>query len=84
MSYCQNCNRVVVIGRTPDGKKIPLDPKAVVYRLLDGVPKGKEGDEKHPLVIDRSPFAMAAHEFTCPKLVGAPAPKEERVTYGND
>lgn len=57
MPFCEKCSRLVVIGKTPDGKTIPLDPKANVYRIVE------DREEK---LIDRAVNYMAAHASTCP------------------
>lgn len=59
MPYCEMCNRVVVMGTTGDGKKITLDPKARVYRIVD-----TDGENN---LIERNTSVMVAHYFTCPQ-----------------
>lgn len=57
MAYCENCNRIVVMGKLSDGRKVPLDPKAHVFRVI--------GRDEEP-EIDRLQTAMVAHYYTCP------------------
>lgn len=55
----KNCGRPIVWGRTPEGKKIPLDPAAPVYKV------GRE-DGEGGFYIERTTDAMVSHFKTCP------------------
>jgi hypothetical protein len=50
----------MVWGETPDGKRIPLDPRAPVYLVTS--PDGHE-----PPIVDRARLAFVSHFATCPK-----------------
>lgn len=75
MAYCENCNRLIVIGKTVDGKKIPLDPKASVYRIVE------RGDDGEGALIDRAPNMMVSHLATCPLVNRYTGVKKEREIY---
>lgn len=54
-STCRGCGRPIVWIETPDGKRIPLDPKPPVYRVTsDG--RG-----------ERDRLCMVSHFATCPQ-----------------
>lgn len=74
MSYCQGCGRVMAWGVTPDGKKIPLDPKAPVYRIIERRPIAGGQDE---IIVERATAAMVNHHSTCPAVNKAPWKKEK-------
>ena len=59
MPYCERCNRIIVWGKTFDGVRVALDPKAAVYRVFKS-----NGDENE---IDRSASSMVAQSATCPR-----------------
>lgn len=60
MSKCRGCGREVVWGVTPDGKRIPLDPRPPVYRTGALLPGGGVHCER-----DRE--ALVSHFATCSK-----------------
>lgn len=57
-STCRGCGKVIVWGVTPDGKRIPLDPKPPVYRTEE---RGAE------VIAARDREAMVSHFATCPE-----------------
>jgi hypothetical protein len=63
MAFCQGCGRIMVWGQMVDGKKIPLDPKAPVYKIVE-----QEGDK---VVVERYLNAMVNHNSTCPAINNA-------------
>lgn len=60
MSTCRGCGADLVWGVTPDGKRIPLDPRPPVYRTGTLLPDGGVRCER-----DRE--ALCSHFATCPK-----------------
>ena len=58
MAICHGCNKEIVWAQTKDGVRIPLDPRAPVYRLL--------GDSRDPAPVIRDKTAMVSHFATCP------------------
>jgi hypothetical protein len=67
----------MVFAKTIDGKTIPLDPKAAVYKIVT-----QEGDN---MVVERYLSAMVNHHSTCPRVNEAPwKKKEERNRTGSD
>jgi hypothetical protein len=65
MSRCGNdrrpgCGKEIQWGVTPDGKRIPLDPSAPVYRIVSRAEDGS-------LTIERDQESMVSHFKTCPK-----------------
>lgn len=63
-----------MLGKTADGKNIPLDPKAFVYRIVD--------QAENEALIDRAPSVMVAHAATCPGMNRRSAVAEvEREIY---
>lgn len=54
------CGKPIVWGLDPQGKAIPLDPSAPVYRVMRHDSGGR------PL-IERDRGAMVSHFATCPK-----------------
>lgn len=72
-SDCRGCGRPMVWAVTPDGKKIPLDPKASVYRVTSNGPnepptaelvrtRQTVGDND---VVQEDSY-MVSHFHTCP------------------
>jgi len=62
---CAGCGKKIVWGITPDGKKIPLDPSAAIYRSGEGLAASyvvlvPAADRK-----DKGPWV--SHFATCPK-----------------
>jgi len=55
---CKGCGKEIYWGKNPEGKMVPLDPKAPVYGLvkLQGVTQ-----------LVRTSLAMVSHFATCPK-----------------
>ena len=55
---CRGCGKSMIWALDSDGKKIPLDPRAVVYNLrLD--------EDQGEIVADRTDLAMVNHFATC-------------------
>lgn len=73
MANCNSCGRLVVLGKTADGKNIPLDPKAFVYRIVDQTETGA--------LIDRAPAVMVSHAATCPGMNKRAAVSDDREIY---
>ncbi len=71
MAWCQGCGRIMVFGVTVDGKKIPLDPKAPVYRVIE-----KDGER---ILVERAVAAMVNHHSTCPKVNEKPWKKKPEI-----
>lgn len=61
MATCKGCGKEIVWGVTEDGKRIPLDPKPPVYRLVD--PEGQYTTRR----VERDRTAMVSHFVTCPQ-----------------
>jgi hypothetical protein len=59
----QNCKRPVLWGKTPEGKKIPLDPRTPVYRV-----RNPRADVDGCVHIERDETAMVTHFATCPDV----------------
>lgn len=57
MSLCKGCSKEIVWGVTADGKKVPLDPRAPVYSIVE-LPHGTQ--------IVRTHLAIVSHFATCP------------------
>ena len=55
---CKACNTEMIWALTPKGKRIPLDSKSQVYRLV----KGLDGETR----AERDPGAFVSHFQTCP------------------
>ena len=64
MAKCRGCGKEIVWGVTEDGKKIPLDPRAAVYRFTDHGQGGPRPDNSR-IIRDRN--AMVTHFATCPQ-----------------
>ena len=58
-SACRGCGKPICWGVTADGKRIPLDPRPPVYRIVNDA----GGNE----VVERDKNAMVSHFATCPK-----------------
>ena len=58
MTPCKGCGKEIVWGATAEGKKIPLDPRALVYTTIE-----MRGHKE----IVRTYLAMVSHFATCPK-----------------
>lgn len=56
---CRGCGAPITIATQPDGKLIPLDRRAPVYRL--------EPDLTGSIVAVRDAGAFVSHFCTCPK-----------------
>jgi len=63
MSKCKGCGKTIVWGMTEAGKKIPLDPKPPVYRVLDENPEPNAYMEN----VKRAQRCYVSHFATCPK-----------------
>jgi len=61
MSICKGCGKEIVWGVTPDGKRIPLDPRPPVYSILPNQPE--DGD----MQVVRDHNASVSHFATCTK-----------------
>lgn len=59
-AHCRGCGAEIVWGVTADGKRIPLDPRPLVYRTGTLLPDGGVRCER-----DRE--ALASHFGTCPQ-----------------
>jgi hypothetical protein len=64
-SPCRGCGKPIVWGTTPEGKKIPLDPRPPVYELVQSHP----GNQRNPDPVNarRIIDAFVSHFATCPK-----------------
>ena len=58
---CRGCGRPIVWGITPEGKRIPLDPRPVIYRVTAG---NGDGDGVLVTPVERG-AAMVIHFATC-------------------
>lgn len=58
MSACKGCGAPIVWGLTPEGKRIPLDPKPPVYAY--------EADNGNCLQV-KAATVYVTHFATCPK-----------------
>jgi hypothetical protein len=61
VATCKGCGKEIVWGVTPDGKRIPLDPKPPIYAVAQDV-----GGALH---LRRMPTGdvMVSHFATCPQ-----------------
>jgi len=59
MSFCKGCGKPTWWGVTTDGKKIPLDARAPVYRAVEGQ-MINDG-----VVIERTSDSLVSHFATC-------------------
>lgn len=77
MAWCQGCGRIIVFAKSVDGKTIPLDPKAPVYRVIerDDWPEAAEPR----ILVERTTTAMVNHHSTCPKINEAPWKRKPEV-----
>lgn len=57
---CRQCGKPLVFGTTPEGKQIPLDPKAPCYRA-------SQPFMATAVQAERVPDVMVTHFATCPK-----------------
>lgn len=57
---CKGCGKPIVWGLTPEGKRIPLDPRAPVYDYA--TTPAMDGASAF-----RNRVAMVTHFATCPK-----------------
>jgi hypothetical protein len=74
-SPCRGCGKPMVWGETPDGKKIPLDPKPPVYHRDGQKPDGT-------LIVLRLPDAYVSHFATCAKANDFSASKKRTPVGG--
>jgi len=65
VSACTSCGRRIVWGVKEDGTRIPLDPRAPVYRILGTNGRGEALVELCPLERNLRD-AMVSHFATCP------------------
>ncbi len=57
---CKGCGRTIVWGVDGKGTRIPLDPRAPVYRMTGEF----AGDMAH---VNRDTMALVTHFATCPQ-----------------
>ena len=64
---CKGCGKPIVRGVTADGKRIPLDPRAAVYQVLDY--GGRVQATRTGLLASAEGVSqcMVTHFATCPK-----------------
>ena len=60
---CEGCQKPMILGRTPEGKWIPLDPVPPVYTIIKI--KDAEGSPKQSVVRTMECFVL--HHVTCPQ-----------------
>ena len=63
MTTCRSCNREIVWAETSHGKKVPLDPKALVFSVMS------QGDKLIAVKPTGGPIGerfMVSHFATCP------------------
>jgi hypothetical protein len=58
---CSGCGKPMVFSETMDKKKIPLDSRAPVYRVVT------QAEDGTPLIVERDRYAYVTHFATCPK-----------------
>lgn len=65
---------------TAAGARVMLDPKALVYRVVDEINDeiNVEGDPVE-FLVDRNTASYASHISTCPAIVNARVPWKVRV-----
>jgi hypothetical protein len=63
---CKGCGAPMIWAETEDGKAIPLDPSAPVYRVLSHDASGTPKVKLVPLE-DGEREVMVSHFKTCPK-----------------
>jgi hypothetical protein len=61
MTPCRGCGKPMVFAEMMDKKKIPLDPRAPVYRIVTADADGT------PLIVERDREVYVTHFATCPK-----------------
>ncbi len=76
-AICKGCGKPIVWGETPDGKKVPLDPKPLVYMLLAGRAFGTNLQRIERLQQDE---AMVSHFATCPNANDYSTSKRQPAT----
>lgn len=64
---CAGCGREIVWAVTPDGKRIPLDPRPAVYRteIVAGVQVCKRANGKD---VPVAPTYLVGHHAVCPNV----------------
>lgn len=62
LSPCRGCGKPIMWGVTEEGKKIPLDPKPPVYRVVHD----RSQDGKWTIRAIRKENCMVSHFATCP------------------
>lgn len=62
MTICKGCGKAIVWGETPEGTRIPLDPRAPVY---ESAPQAGDTSDRH--TVRRTVTAFVSHFATCPK-----------------
>ena len=63
MTLCKGCGRPMEWGVTEDGKKIPLDPKPIIYAISSA----ERVDGMVRVIKLTKGEAMVSHFSTCPK-----------------
>lgn len=70
-STCKGCGKPIVWGKTPDGKTVPLDPRAPVYLVAcdtDGGEATAELESKSGSNgMGHAQAHMVSHFATCPQ-----------------
>lgn len=61
MAECKGCGKHIVWGITTDGKRIPLDFRPDVYRIIEGT-----GQPAESPTIERVQTIGVNHFCTCP------------------
>jgi hypothetical protein len=71
MSLCRGCGKEIIWGVTAEGKRIPLDPRPPVYRLVVGY-------ATQEIVVERQKDAMVSHFATCSRANDFSASKRKQ------
>lgn len=67
---CNGCGKPIVWATTAEGKRIPLDPRPAVYRVVEDPqrPKNYSATRIEEVSSEGRPMgAMVTHFATCPK-----------------
>jgi hypothetical protein len=65
-AVCRGCGKPIIWGVTPEGKRIPLDPRPPVY-VVDYSAEAKEFVARLVPLEDGVRTHMVSHFATCPK-----------------
>lgn len=74
-SLCRGCGKPIVWGTDENGKRIPLDPRAPVYLVVEGV-NGYE--------LKRVPQVLVTHFATCSKAQDFSGRSAKRAAAANE